>query len=119
MRNLPRVLVAAVAVALTAGTLWFTQRAAPARQVTWEDVAVEARRGGYRIMGTEELWQLYQQDPQAMLLVDTRQEWEYRTGHIQGAVSFPMEPTWLSRWQKRGELKKLLGSDRNRLLVFY
>ena len=108
-----------MAVALTAGILWFTQRAVPARQGTWEDVQVEARQGGYRIIRTDELWQRYSRDLEAILLLDTRQEWEYRTGHIQGAVNFPMEPTWLARWQKKGELKKLLGSDKNRLLVFY
>ncbi len=35
----------------------------------------------------------YQKDAKSLLLVDTRQEWEYRTGHLKGAVNFPMEPT--------------------------
>jgi len=51
--------------------------------------------------------------------VDTRQEWEYRTGHIRGAVNFPMEPTWLSRWRKKNALAQLLGADKNRTIVFY
>jgi rhodanese-related sulfurtransferase len=51
--------------------------------------------------------------------VDTRQEWEYRTGHIKGAVNFPMEPTWLSRWQKKGDLAALLGTDKGQPIVFY
>jgi rhodanese-related sulfurtransferase len=51
--------------------------------------------------------------------VDTRQEWEYRTGHIQGAPNFPMEPTWFARWQRKGELGKLLGPDKERSVVFY
>ena len=37
---------------------------------------------------------------QQPMLIDTRQDWEYRTGHIQGAINFPMEPTWWSRWRK-------------------
>lgn len=119
MKGAPRILLAVAAVAFTAGILWFTHRTLPPRQATWEDVLTEAHQGGYRIIQTDELWQQYNRDPEAILLVDTRQEWEYRTGHIQGAVNFPMEPTWLSRWQKRGDLKRLLGSDKNRLIVFY
>jgi rhodanese-related sulfurtransferase len=54
-----------------------------------------------------------------MLLVDTRQEWEYRSGHIKGALNFPIEPTWLSRWRNKGALAKFLGPDKNRFIVFY
>jgi rhodanese-related sulfurtransferase len=54
-----------------------------------------------------------------MLLVDTRQEWEYRTGHIKGALNFPMEPTWMSRWRNKGALENFLGPDKERYLVFY
>ena len=54
-----------------------------------------------------------------MLLVDTRQDWEYRTGHIQGAVNFSMEPTAWARWRSQGPLAKFLGPDRDRTMVFY
>jgi rhodanese-related sulfurtransferase len=53
------------------------------------------------------------------LLVDTRQEWEYRSGHIRGATNFPIEPTWWSRWRKAGALEAVLGPDKDRLIVFY
>ena len=79
----------------------------------------EAQQGGYRIIDTDALWNRYQKDPETMLLVDTRQEWEYRTGHIKGALNFPMEPTWLSRWSNKGALSKFLGSDKERFIVFY
>lgn len=79
----------------------------------------EARRGGYRLINTDELWARYKVNPQTVFLVDTRQEWEYRTGHIKGALNFPMEPTWLSRWRKKSALKTLLGPDKNRLIIFY
>jgi rhodanese-related sulfurtransferase len=52
-------------------------------------------------------------------LVDTRQEWEYRTGHIKGALNFPMEPTWWARWRKAGDLRALLGPEKERGIVFY
>ncbi len=88
-------------------------------QATLENVSVEASSGGYRLIATEELWGWLQSETDNLLLVDTRQEWEYRTGHIRGAVNFPMEPTWLSRWRKKGALAQLLGADKDRTIVFY
>ena len=88
-------------------------------QATLENVRAEARNGGYRLITTEELWGWFQSDSDDLLLVDTRQEWEYRTGHIRGAVNFPMEPTWLSRWRKKSALAQLIGADKNRRIVFY
>jgi len=77
------------------------------------------QQGGYRIIDSAALWDLYQKDPESVLLVDTRQEWEYRTGHIKGALNFPIEPTWLSRWRNKSALEKFLGPDKNRFIVFY
>ena len=108
-----------MAVMISVGALWYTNRTVAPKDATWEDVVAEARAGGYRLIRTDELQERYQSKPDAMLLVDTRQEWEYRSGHITGAVNFPMEPTWLSRWRKRGELEQLLGDDRDRFIVFY
>jgi hypothetical protein len=111
--------LAVSAVALVIGLLWFTNRSVTPKQATWEDVLQEAKLGGYRIIKTEDLWDLYQKDPQNLLLVDTRQEWEFRTGHLKGAVNFSMEPTAWSRWRKQKELATFLGPDKNRSLVFY
>jgi len=119
MNNVRKTLLALAAIAITAGALWFNNRSVTPKEATWEDVQAEAKLGGYHIIDTNELWQRYQADPENLLLVDTRQEWEYRTGHIKGAVNFPMEPTWWSRWRKKGALKKFLGPDKNRFLVFY
>ena len=107
------------AIAITVGALWYTNRVVIPKKTTWNDVLEEARRGGYSIIETDELWQRYQVNLTNLLLVDTRQEWEYRTGHIKGALNFPMEPTWLSRWRKQSALKTFLGLDENRLVVFY
>ncbi len=108
---------AAVAAAMSA--LWLTHGAVTPKEATWDDVLAEARSGGYRIITTQELGSAYSRNPGEYFLVDTRQEWEYRTGHIAGAVSFPMEPTWWSRWRKAAALKELLGPDRERRIVFY
>jgi hypothetical protein len=110
---------ALAAVAITVLSVWAVQRPVEPREADWDDVLAEARAGGYRIITTDALAEKYRQDPQALLLVDTRQEWEYRTGHIAGAVVFPMAPTWWARWRRANALEKLLGPDKARPIVFY
>jgi hypothetical protein len=119
MKNAGKTLLALMAIAATLGTLWYTNRVVIPQKATWKDVLNEARLGGYQIIETDELWQRYQKGPKNILLVDTRQEWEYRTGHIKGAMNFPMEPTGWSRWRNKGALESFLGPDKNRLIVFY
>lgn len=119
MNNSRKTILALMAVFLTIGYLWYGHRPATPPEATMDDVRAEAARGGYRLIDTDQLWQLYQSKPEGLLMVDTRQEWEYRSGHIQGAINFPMEPTWLSRWRKKGNLEAVLGPDRDRLIVFY
>jgi len=119
MKDTKKALFALMAVAITIGYLWQTNRVVTPQAATWNDVLTEARQGGYRIISTDELWERYEKDPAKMLLVDTRQEWEYRTGHIKGAFNFPIEPTWMSRWRNKGALEKFLGPDKERFLVFY
>jgi hypothetical protein len=108
-----------MAVAFTLGVLWYINRPIIPQEATWEDVLAEARTGGYRLINTDELAERYRQDSPKLFLVDTRQDWEYRSGHIQGAINFPMEPTWWFRWRSQGRLAALLGPDRNRWVVFY
>lgn len=86
---------------------------------TMADVQKEAERGGYTLITSDELWGKISREPAAVLLVDTRQQWEYAAGHIEGAVNFPMEPTWLARLTRRGELEQFLGPDREKQIVFY
>ena len=119
MQNKRTAFIALVAVLLTVGALWLTNRAVTPKQVTWDDVLAEAKAGGYKIITTEELSERYQHDAKSLLLVDTRQEWEYRTGHLPGAVNFPMEPTSWSRWRKASALETFLGPDKDRTVIFY
>ncbi len=109
-----------LAMALTLAALWYEHRPLPPpHEATWEEVQAEAASGGYRLINTTELAERFRQYPQALLLVDTRQDWEYRSGSITGAVNFPIEPTWWGRWRAQGRLAALLGPDKNRLVVFY
>ena len=119
MKATRKTLISLAAVAITLGVLWQDNRVETPKQATWEDVVAEADAGGYRIITTEELAARCGEDPSTLLLVDTRQGWEYRTGHIKGALNFPMEPTWRERWRQAGPLEKFLGPDKDRGLVFY
>lgn len=112
-------LLTLLAVALTLGGLWYAHRPSAPPVATWQEVQAEAKRGGYRLISTAELAARARLEPQNLLLVDTRQEWEYRTGHMEGAVNFPIEPTWWGRLTARGRLAALLGSDREKFIVFY
>jgi hypothetical protein len=111
--------LALAAAVLTLSVLWYLNRPVTVKEATWEDVKAEAQSGGYRLITTAELAMRSRQDAGKLLLVDTRQDWEYRSGHIQGAVNFPLEPTAWSRWRSQGRLAALLGPDRDRLVVFY
>ena len=119
MKGTRKALFALVAVAITMGALWYTNRVVPPKEATWDDVRAEARQAGYQLITTDELSRQYTAKPESLLLVDTRQEWEYRTGHIKKAVNFRMEPTRWSRWREKSSLEAFLGPDKNRVIVFY
>ena len=110
----PIVMLAAVILAL-----WYVQRPAPPLQSDMTQVRLEADTGGYRLIDADTLWQLYQTGHDNLLLVDTRQEWEYNAGHITGSLLFPIEPTWWARWQGRGKLRTLLTPHKDKTIVFY
>lgn len=119
MKKRTSFILAVTGVLITILTVWFVQRPAAPHQADWDDVTAEAEAGGYRIITTEELADRFREDASNMMLIDTRQEWEYRTGTIEGALNFSMEPAWWARWRKAGELEDFLGPDKERLLVFF
>lgn len=119
MKKLTSLFFALAAMALTVAFVWYAQSPATLKQATWDHVLAEAEVGKYQLISTEELAEKYRTDPDGVLMVDTRQEWEFRTGHIENSVNFSMEPTWWERWTKADELEEFLGPDRNRQLVFY
>ena len=83
--------------------------------------AKEVARGGYKFVSTEELkgWIDQKKD---MVIVDTMPyEDSYKKQHIPGAVQieFPIpEMTQLDE-KKKADLEKLLGSNKDRQIVFY
>jgi predicted sulfurtransferase len=118
MQKSRSILLAVLAVGITFYAVWSQHRPVVVKPATHEDVLAEAKKGGYRLIDTGKLWELYQK-PDEVLIVDTRQEWEYRTGSVKGAVNFPMEPSWWSRWRKKTAMAKFLGPDKKRTVVFY
>jgi hypothetical protein len=119
MENRRNTVLALFAIVLTLGALWYVNRPVAVQEATVGQVQTEAARGGYRLIDTPALAKLYQQPPANFLLVDTRQDWEYRSGHLASAVNFPIDPTGWGRFRARGRLAALLGPDKDRLVVFY
>lgn len=101
---------------------WLAGRRAVSRFVLGspEDVERRARAGGYRVLGTCQVAARLRNDGEACLLVDTRTTDEYQAGHIAGARSLPVTPTWRGRRRAKAALQQLLGPlGRETCLVFY
>jgi len=95
--------------------------AADPQAPAWAQVQDEARRGNYNLIMPEDIRGRFLENPTSLLIIDTRQEWEYHREHIKGAVNLPVTPTWwiqYSPWA-RAEMKQLLGPDKKRLAIFY
>ena len=119
IRSIRLFLIPSIAVAVTLLTLWYSHLPVPVVASNLAQVEQEAKSGGYLLIDIEALSKLYQSNRKKILLVDTRQEWEHRAGHIAESVHFSMEPTWWARWQKKGDLKAFLGPDKEKSIVFY
>jgi len=84
-------------------------------------VQEEARRGNYKLITPGSIRDRFLKNSSSLFLVDTRQDWEYQQEHIQGAVNLPVKPTWWTQYSSsaRAGMKKLLGPDKKREVVFY
>lgn len=81
----------------------------------------EVVRGGYKVVSTAEL-KKWLDEKKPLLLVDTMPyEDSYKKNHIPGAVQmeFPIPEMTSLDEAKKAEFTKLLGPDKDRLLVFY
>jgi hypothetical protein len=89
--------------------------------VTWDKVVAEAKKGEYQLITPDELKKEYLTDSAAFLLVDVRQEWSYQMQHIKGSLHIDFAPTWWNQYSPmmRSDIKKLLGPDKNKKIVFY
>jgi len=114
-----------VAVLLVVGMARGAMAAWGTKELDTEKIAVtfaaEVQRGGYKVVGTQELkgW-LDAKKP--MLIVDTMPyEDSYKKQHVPGAVQmlFPIPEMTKMDDKTKDALIKLLGPDKNRLIVFY
>jgi thiosulfate/3-mercaptopyruvate sulfurtransferase len=116
------VFIIATLLVLTAGSAlaaWGT------KELENETIAVtfagEVARGGYKVVDTKELKGWIDQK-RVMLIVDTMPyEDSYKKQHIPDAVQmeFPIPEMASLDDKTRAALVKLLGPDKNRLIVFY
>lgn len=114
------VIFLALTAALCLGAVWWRHRHRPAPQEAgWDEILTAAANGGYRLISTGEMADRCRQDPQSLLLVDTRAPAEYLAGHIRGAVNLPLTPTRWGRWRCQQLLATILGPDKERPVVFY
>ena len=94
-------------------------------EFNWEKIAIglqqQTAAGGYQLVGTADLkaWIDAKKD---LLIVDTMPyEDSYKKQHVPGAVQmeFPIPEMTSLDDKTKAALEKLLGPDKNRLIVFY
>jgi thiosulfate/3-mercaptopyruvate sulfurtransferase len=121
-KGLLAILICAMFVIGFAGT---SLAAWGAKELETEKIAVnlvrEVARGSYGIVTTQELKGWIDQN-KSMLIIDTMPYADsYVKQHIPGAVSmvFPIPEMKSMDDKTKADLEKLLGPDKNRLIVFY
>lgn len=119
------VLGMALCLALVFGFAGAAVAAWGARELETEKVAVtfaaEVARGGYKVVATPEL-KAWMDQKKPMLIIDTMPfEASYKKQHVPGAVQmeFPIPEMTKLDDKTKAALEKLLGPDKNRLIVFY
>ena len=86
----------------------------------WERAEALASREGYRLINVDDLMVLYESKKE-VLIVDVRPKYEYRDGHLPGAVQleFDLSERLSIKPAKRLQFEKTLGPDKNRAIVIY
>jgi rhodanese-related sulfurtransferase len=119
------ILVLFVTLIFTLGVVNVVMAQWGSKELDTEKIAVnfarEVERGGYKIVSTEELKNWIDQK-KAMLIVDTMPyEDSYKKQHVPGAVQleFPIPELTKLDDKTKASLEKLLGPDKNKLIVFY
>ncbi|HVO66196.1 MAG TPA: rhodanese-like domain-containing protein [Syntrophales bacterium] len=121
-RRLLTILISLIFVVGFAGTglaAWGTKELETEKSAV--TFAKEMERGGYKIVPTEELKGWLDQKKN-MLIVDTMPyEASYKKQHIPGAVNLELPIPEMTKLddKTKSALLKLLGPDKNRLIVFY
>jgi len=86
----------------------------------WPQALDEARGAGYSLITPEGL-KAVQKAGEVFLLLDVRPDYEYRSGHIPGALNFEFHLGDRLRMERGKEeaFRRMLGPDRGRKVVIY
>lgn len=101
--------------------LTFTAQAISHDQSAWLKQAKEdAKKDGYSLITASELKIMYETG-KAFKIVDTRNLYEYRKGHLPNALYLELDlgDRLELKPEKEKILKTLLGPDKQRVIVFY
>lgn len=120
-----KVLIVLSVLAFVFGLAASSMAAWGTKELDEEKVAVtfakEVERGGYKIVSTSDL-KKWIDEKKPMLIVDTMPyEDSYKKQHIPGAVNFEFPIPEVTKLDDKTKVafEKLLGPDKDRLLVFY
>ena len=88
--------------------------------VWWPSALTEAQRDGYVLTTPQELRELYDSGDN-LTVVDVRPDYEFITGHLPEAKNFEIDlgDRLGLKPQKAEAFKKIMGTDRDRVIVFY
>ena len=88
--------------------------------VWWLSALTEAQKDGYGLTSPEEIQILYASGSD-YFMVDVRPDYEFKTGHLPGAKNFEIDlgDRLELKPQKAKAVEKVLGTDKNRVIVIY
>ena len=88
--------------------------------VWWPSALAESRKDGYVLTTPGEIQTLYASGNN-FFVVDVRPDYEFKTGHLPGAKNFEIDlgDRLGLKPEKADAFKKVLGVDKNRLIVIY
>ncbi|HMK44076.1 MAG TPA: rhodanese-like domain-containing protein [Dissulfurispiraceae bacterium] len=116
-----KIIVLLISLSLVSGYAAYSFAKEPEDEKIAVTLLREVERGDYKIVSSQELKQ-WLDAKKEMLLVDTMPlEDSYKKNHIPTAVQieFPIPEMTALDDKKKEEFIKLLGPDKNRLIVFY
>ena len=88
--------------------------------VWWPAAIAEAHKDGYDLTTPDEIQALYASSDN-YLIVDVRPDYEFKAGHLPGAKNFEIDlgDRLGLKPQKADAFEKILGADKNRVIVIY
>jgi 3-mercaptopyruvate sulfurtransferase SseA len=88
--------------------------------VWWPSAIAEAQKDGYALTTPDEIQALYASSD-SYFIVDVRPDYEFKAGHLPGAKNFEIDlgDRLGLKPQKADAFEKILGADKNRVIVIY